>query len=62
MRFILKEECENEEKKHIFRWSPFTDDKKKEVKKREIVGAKTFDSIKLYAFDRILTVTLPKDQ
>jgi hypothetical protein len=55
------EQCENNEvKKHIFRWSPFVEDKKKEVKKREIVGANTFDSIKLYSFDRIVTITLPK--
>lgn len=37
VRFILLEQVEgqqNEVKKHIFRWSPFVEDKKKEVKKR----------------------------
>jgi hypothetical protein len=58
--FILNEECETELKKHIFRWWPFVEDKKKEIKKREIIGGNKFDSIKLYPFDRILTFKLPQ--
>ena len=53
--FILNEDTEKEIKKYIFRWSPFSEDKKKEVKKREIMGAHQFDLIKLYPFDRLLT-------
>lgn len=58
--FILNEDSNNDLKKHIFKWSPFTEDKK-EVKKREIVGAKNFDSIKLYPFDRIVTFKKAKE-
>jgi hypothetical protein len=61
VRFILNEtSADNEKKKYIFRWSPFIEDKKKEIKKREIVGANKFDFIKLYPFDRIVTLTRPK--
>lgn len=61
IRFILNEETPLELKKYIFRWSPFCADKKKEVKKREIAGAKDFDSIRLYPFDRILTFKKSKE-
>lgn len=60
--FILNEDCENELKKHIFRWWPFAEDKKKEIKKREIIGGAKFDTIKLHAFDRILTFKLAQSQ
>lgn len=49
-------------KKHIFRWVPFAEDKKKETKKREIIGASSFDSIKLHPFDRILTFRKSQSQ
>lgn len=58
--FILNEESESELKKHIFRWWPFVEDKKKEIKKREILGGSKFDTIKLHPFDRILTFRLPQ--
>ena len=58
--FILNEDTEEEMKKYIFRWNPFSEDKKKEVKKREIVGAHQFDLIKLYPFDRLLTFKAAK--
>lgn len=60
--FILNETTEEEVKKHIFKWTPFAEDKKKEVKKREIVGAHKFDDIKLYSFERILTFTTAKGE
>lgn len=60
--FILNENTENELKKHIFRWWPFAEDKKKEIKKREIIGGAKFDLIRLYPFDRILTFKLPQQQ
>ena len=60
--FILNETTEDELKKHIFKWTPFVEDKKKEVKKREIVGAHKFDEIKLYPFERILTFTTAKGE
>lgn len=48
-------------KKYIFKWSPFSEDKKKESKKREIVEAAKYHSIKLYPFERIVTFKKSKD-
>lgn len=59
--FILNEFAEETVKKYIFKWSPFNEDKKKESKKREIVDANTYHSIKLYPFERILTFKKGKD-
>lgn len=59
--FLLNEVTELEAKKYIFKWSPFAEDKKKESKKREIVEASKYHSIKLYPFERIITFKQGKD-
>ena len=62
IRFILNEDSPEGVKKYIFRWSPFIEEKKKEIKKREVVGAKDFDIIKIFSFDRILAVNKAKEE
>ena len=59
--FLLNEVTEESSKKYIFRWSPFSEDKKKESKKREIVEANKYHCIKLYPFERIVTFIKGKE-
>ena len=65
IRFFVKEEDEEggEDKKYLFRWTPFQkDENQKDLKKKEIKGAKNFHSLKLYPYDRVLGVIKPKQQ
>lgn len=62
IRFILNEDTAQGIKKYIFRWSPFIEQKKKQIKKRQIIGAKDFDTIKMFSFDRILALRKSKNE